>query len=469
MSERTMKPRHSLYFSHSWKPADVDINVTIWEAICDRCELLVDRNPDPNSKPSWYVNRLEEYIRRSDLFLAALPYRDSRVEDARYPDEKVRSSPWSLFEVRLAERARKPRFVVYDARTRFRPGTQETKTVRYLPYNLEDLEGGKQRYISEALADWLDEIDKVIPTRVFQPNQKATVLVPGGSDREQVVAAATRGLEEADFTQVAVIAGADTDVEVLKHLHESGLLVAELGSGPLWDVYGMAHALFVPTVRLLRAGPGAENSDVPIILRGHPGGYQEDLVRWTTFEELEREIASHAKAMRDTRHPITSRDDGLSHFQRVLSQGQLRHRVFISHNLDRREVIDAIVGRLRRQGVSVWEYGTDNRAGMNWPEKLDEELASATHVVAILADGYELSDACSMELDVLLANKQLVWLPFLYGGRTRHNPRLGNLKLHHEVLKASPDEAAEQVLGAVERGLTRSQADAPAEGAAPAG
>ena len=455
MTQQRGRPLHSLYFSHSWKPSDVDINVTIWDAICDRCELLVDRNPDPNSKPSWYVNRLEEYIRRSDLFLAALPYRSGKVEDAQYPDEKVRCSPWSLFEVRLAERARKPRFVVYDARTHFRPGTPESKTVRYLAYNLEDLEGSRRRYISEALADWLDEVDKLIPTRVFRPNQKATLLVPPSADREQVVATAKRGLEKADFIDVAVISAADTDVEVLNHLHGSGLLVAELGSGPLWDVYGMAHALFLPTIRMLRADGRVDGSDVPIILRGHPGGYQEDLVRWTTTAELEEAIAVHANAMRDTRHPITSREDGLSHFQRVLSQGTLRHQVLISHNLADRALIDAIVGRLTRQGVNVWEYGSANRSGVNWPEELQAQLASATHVVAIMADGYELSDACSMELDVLLARKDLVWLPFLHGGRTRHNPRLGALKLHHEPLRSEPEVAAEQVLGAVERGLTR--------------
>jgi TIR domain-containing protein len=456
MNKDTAPSRHSLYFSHSWKPSDVDINVTIWDAIGERCELLVDRNPDPTTKPPWYVNRLEEYIRRSDLFLAALPFRNSRVEDPRYPDEKVRCSPWSLFEVRLAERARKPRLVIYDSRTHFQPGTETSKQVRYLPYNLEDLRGNRGRYIRDELVDWLDEVDKVIPARTFRPNQKATLLVPEAADRDRIVEAATKGLEAADFIEVAIITATHTDVEVLNHLYASGLLVAELGSGPLWDAYGMAHALFLPTVRLMRSGDGY-GTEVPIILRGHPGGYQQDLVRWTTYEELQTEVARHAAAMRDTRHPIASFEEGRQHFQRVLSEGELHHRVFISHNLEDRALVEAVVGRLRRAGVNAWEYGTENRAGQNWRDKLAQELAEATHVVAILADGYELSDACNMELDVLLGRGDIVWLPFLYGGRKRHNPRLGRFSLHHESLSGDPEEAAGQVLRAVETGLTKAE------------
>jgi len=204
----------------------------------------------------------------------------------------------------------------------------------------------------------------------------------------------------------------------------------------------------------MRSGDGY-GAEVPIILRGHPGGYQQDLVQWTTYEELQAAVTGHAAAMRDTRHPITSRAEGRQHFQRVLSEGELHHRVFISHNLEDRALVEGVVGGLRLAGVNAWEYGTENRAGQNWRDKLAQELAGATHVVAILADGYELSDACNMELDVLLARRDVVWLPFLYGGRTRHNPRLGRLSLHHESLSGDPAEAARQVLRAVEAGLTK--------------
>jgi hypothetical protein len=204
----------------------------------------------------------------------------------------------------------------------------------------------------------------------------------------------------------------------------------------------------------MRDGDGY-GADVPIILRGHPGGYQQDLVRWTTYEELQAAVASHAAAMRDTRHPITSREDGRQHFQRVLSEGERHHRVFISHNLQDRALVEAVVGRLKRAGVNAWEYGTENRAGQNWRDKMAQELAEATHVVAIMADGYELSDACNTELDVLLARGDIVWLPFLHAGRKAHNPRLGRFNLHHESLSRDSEEAASQVLRAVEIGLTK--------------
>jgi hypothetical protein len=80
------------YLSHSWRDADRGLNLRIWEAIADRCCLLVDHRPSKGQSAPWYINRIEEYIRRSDLFVAVLAYRDGLPTPATGPDGQSRCS-----------------------------------------------------------------------------------------------------------------------------------------------------------------------------------------------------------------------------------------------------------------------------------------------------------------------------------------------------------------------------------------
>ena len=113
--------RFSLYFSHSWRPRDVNLNVNVWEALCSECELLVDAPEEPGADPPYYINRIEELLRRSDLFVSVLTFREPRDGDFTAADTKLRCSPYSLFEIRLAERADIPRLILYERSTGFRP------------------------------------------------------------------------------------------------------------------------------------------------------------------------------------------------------------------------------------------------------------------------------------------------------------------------------------------------------------
>jgi len=74
----------AVYFSQSWWPRDVDLNLRVWSEFAPTCELLVDEPEDPSADPPYYVSRIEELLRRADLFLAVLTYR---------PKESARCSP----------------------------------------------------------------------------------------------------------------------------------------------------------------------------------------------------------------------------------------------------------------------------------------------------------------------------------------------------------------------------------------
>ena len=100
--------RFAVYFSHSWRPNDVDLNVRVWEELAADCELLVDEPDEPGANPPYYINRIEELLQRADLFVSVLTHREPRAGDFTGEDANLRCSPYSLFEIRLAQRAGLP-------------------------------------------------------------------------------------------------------------------------------------------------------------------------------------------------------------------------------------------------------------------------------------------------------------------------------------------------------------------------
>ena len=97
------------------------------------------------------------------------------------------------------------------------------------------------------------------------------------------------------------------------------------------------------------------------------------------------------------------------------------------------------------------------KAGIDWRKALDDALDKTTHFVALLSDGYELSQTCVYEIERILGRGQDVTiLPFMAGGRAAPHPKLANL--HNTLLpgtdaEADADVVVKQVMEHLERGL----------------
>ena len=96
--------KFSLYLSHSWERSDIELNLWVWERLAPICDLLVDKPETQGENPPYYINRIEELLRRADAFVAILTYRANENKQGFSGDFALQCSPGSLFEVRLAER-----------------------------------------------------------------------------------------------------------------------------------------------------------------------------------------------------------------------------------------------------------------------------------------------------------------------------------------------------------------------------
>ncbi|MGC2110971.1 MAG: hypothetical protein WA655_15725, partial [Candidatus Korobacteraceae bacterium] len=125
------EPRFAVYLSHSWRPQDVDLNVQVWTTLAAQCEILVDDPQESGANPPYYINRIEELLRRGDLFVSILTYREPKPG----ADAQLRCSPYMLFEIRLAGRAEIPRLILYERKTGFRPPRNVRPWEAHVPFD----------------------------------------------------------------------------------------------------------------------------------------------------------------------------------------------------------------------------------------------------------------------------------------------------------------------------------------------
>jgi hypothetical protein len=266
----------AVYFSQSWRPRDVDLNVRVWNEISSACELLVDEPEDSSADPPYYINRIEELLRRSDLFLAVLTYRPQKTG--------LQCSPYMLFEIRLAERADMPRLVLYERKTGFRPPQNLRPWETYLPFERGDRESltdesAWEKTTLPRIRAWMQWSTLHRLPADYEQSTTATLLLDGKTDAGAVDA--VRSVLEQRYDRILESDPARQPSDnAIRNLREAGLVAAFDLTSPL---YAAVHLDGLPTIRMVC---GEAGSSVPWIVRSGPGGYEEDILYWTSSENL---------------------------------------------------------------------------------------------------------------------------------------------------------------------------------------
>jgi TIR domain len=440
------EPRFAVYLSHSWRPRDVDLNLLVWKTLAGDCEILVDAPEEPGANPPYYINRIEELLRRTDFFVSVLTYREpgDAHEEVDLP---LRCSPYMLFEIRLAERAEIPRLVLYERKTGFRPPQNLRSWEAYMPFD----RGGSERLpeqrqwatvVEPKIKQWSAwAIDHRRPISYEQPTSAVLLLDehrPG--ECQEIV---RHCLRQSGYDPVSLRPRDLRSSQALRLLREAGLAVADVGSQDpiLQELYAGVHVMGVPAIRMM--GEAGQERELPWILSGYPGGYQEDIVSWEDPEELPPLINPRIAAM--FRLSPALRDVEAEDY--LQSKRYSQFFVFLSHALKppHRALVDNIYTRLKQHHVTPFEYHQENVAGIDWKKALSEALQKTTHFVALLSPDYELSPTCTLELEEILARGEKVSiLPFMVAGRDKPNPKLSGM--HNRLLSGQDPEKDAQVV-----------------------
>ncbi len=456
----------SAYFSHSWKPAHLPLNLAIWERLSKHCHLLIDQpvQKTREQSPPWHISRLESLIRRSDVFIACVPAAGAASNDGRAGDWNVRCSPFLLFEIRLAERADLPRFILFDPKSLFRPAGPTGPHARYVPCQVSELaarfEHGNADYsMIDQLDEWLRWLDRNITPR-HNDHVLEWLCLLDGSERlgrnRGVIAEAIRSAGFDDPIDLSV--GFRHDAQLSQLFRTLSLLVVDVSAASTIGLHHFAHSLMVPCIRLHPRPDATTDSHLPAILRGHPAGYQLDTVRLEGGNSNSDELALRARSLVQDATPISDFEEGRYELQQ---RGYTKHLVFVSHDAkpNHRELVSEICKTCKSFGIDFWEYEERNRAGENWKNNLTQVLGTMTHFVALLSDTYEQSPSCMEEVRIANLRRDTVRiLPFLIGDRQRPNVDLrNNESAHHERLSndKSPAQNARSVVDDILKDIRR--------------
>jgi hypothetical protein len=423
----------AVYFSQSWRPRDVDLNVHVWSELSGDCELLVDEPEDPALDPPYYINRIEELLRRADLFLAVLTFRPR--------DTPPQCSPYMLFEIRLAERMDLPRLVLYERKTGFRPPQHPRLWECYVPFERgqrESLMDGSawEKTILPRVHTWTGWCARHRLPAGYEQSTAAALLVDNTADAGAVDA--VRPVLETHYDRILECdperQGSDA---AIRNLREAGLVAAFDLASPL---YAAAHVAGLPSIRMVRGEPG---TPLPWIVRFGAGGYEEDIVYWTSPDSLAAQVEPRVRAMFRL---STAKRDGKD-ITYLTSKRYRDFLVFVSHNLKPPDdlLVRRICDLLREHNVAIFEYNDHNRAGIEWRPAMEEALRKTTHFVALVGPTYDQSQTCTEEVEAVLARGPAVKiLPFKVLGRLTPHPRL---PVHNELLRSEdPEVNAEEVV-----------------------
>ncbi|MHC4117454.1 MAG: toll/interleukin-1 receptor domain-containing protein [Planctomycetota bacterium] len=443
------KALSATYFSHSWRSRDTDLNIRVWQELADYCELLVDVPEEVGPNPPYYINRIEELLRQSDLFICVLTDREEPAGDGQ-DDGALRCSAYSLFEIRLAERLDIPRLVLYERGTGFRSPRVSRPKEAYIAFNrgADELPDDRfwRRSVAPKIQEWLKRaIDHHEPAADEQFSLAVSLLPPGAPDSGAVRGHLEESLKNSGYEQVAVDAAFRTNMELFQLLRVTGLAIMDLGSDDAVakQLNCVVHTLGIPAIRMMRG-----EHELPWLFRGHPGGYQQDIVTWQDPAELPELIEPRANAMFGISHSLK----GDKAFHYLESKRYSQEFIFISHTLKppHRTLVERLYDILGDHYVKPFEYHMVNKAGIDWKVALNQQLRKTTVFVALLTEGYEVSEVCTYELEeIMKRGKEVKILPFMAAGRTQPHPKLGGL--HHRLLKGEDVDTdasvvAEQVM-----------------------
>jgi hypothetical protein len=447
--------KFGVYFSHSWRPRDVDLNMLVWEEIAKWCELLVDVPDKSGVEAPYYINRIEELLRRSDLFLCVLTHRDAPAGDGE-GDAALRCSAYSVFEIRLAERFDIPKLILYERKTGFRSPKWSRAGDAYIPFDRaapETVPDKRQwRSIAEEIRKWVQWMVEHLKPLIYEQSYVAVSLYPETApDYAEVIYSFRETLLAAGYEQIEPLASVSNNTSAFRILRQAGLVVAQLHTeDPISEqLCTVAHAKCIPAIRMRRGG-----ERLPWLLQGHPGGYQHDIVDWNKPADLAPLIKLRAESMFRISHAFSDEKARDYFYSRIFTGSY----VFISHTLKppHRELVEHIYNLLRRHHVQPFEYHMANPSGEDWQKALEKQLAKTTHFVALLTEGYEVSEVCTHEVEgILKRGNEVTILPFMAVGRAVPHPKLKHL--HHRLLegadcRANAQVVVEQILESLGRG-----------------
>jgi TIR domain len=376
--------RIPVYFSHSYRAEDRDINLFFWNLFWrNGFSFTVDPESETTSIP-----HLELMMRWSACYVAVVTH---RPEQPFY-----KSSPFIAYEYGLAVRAQKPRLVFVEAGV---PGQYYSEASVTFAFDRRRLKGKRDEF--EAQIRQLADKSRAFSNLGDRSRGPAGLMLPPTrayrETREvigKLVAAAGHGHREVGLQF-------DNAFQFALELDQCDFVVIDVGSRSVTSwIYPFLHGRFIPAVRLLYQGAGGGRREVASLdhddaLR-QAGVGDELFIRWSTPDELKVRLELHVQKLFQPREPFQSAKQGRDYFNNL---GRRQASIFISNAGPDNEFASHLVRVLNLENIRPFHYVYENPfdLGADWRDSLRARLRSTELFVPLLSQAYWASDWCTEE------------------------------------------------------------------------
>jgi hypothetical protein len=161
---------------------------------------------------------------------------------------------------------------------------------------------------------------------------------------------------------------------------------------------GYMHGRFNPMMRLLHDKKGDEDviGEHRCLHANIDKGYDSDLVRWRSVEDLLVKLDERLKVIRSEQYLVADEVKASRYFKRASLR---KEAVFLSYSGDDLDIAEKISAALKGKFQDVFDYkdGESIRPGKPWIEEIYLKLKRASVGVQLLSATYLASGHCQQE------------------------------------------------------------------------
>ncbi len=377
-----MSPRIAVYLSHSYRPEDRDINRHFWDRFWEAGFAFT---VDPKAPEQLSIPHLELMMQRSACFVAIVPYRADQ--------ERYRTSPYIVFEHRMAVRARKPLLVIVESQVAGHRFDVRRRSV----FSRDDPAGATEL---ERLIDELKEQSLAYARAPDHLLGSVGLVLPEGRTYNRAREAIRSVLEDAGYAVEAPEFDPTRAPDFAK-VDQHDFFVIDIRAHEMTS--GLYYR-FVPTIRLFHGNEDGCGASLPGLFRDdaleRAGGSVQNVLCWSSEEQLVDQLQPVVDKMQRPRREFRSHDEGIGYFQ---SLGRsLQGPVFISNAKRQNDVARHLSRALDLSNIAFFHYRYRNSIPMGtlWEGQLLQRLRASRLFVALITAEYWKSTLCRQEFQL---------------------------------------------------------------------
>ena len=398
--------RVPVYFSHSYRREDREVNDYFWRAFYDAGFSLT---VDP-ATPSLHTTRLELMMARSVGFATVVPFREA--------EERYQCSPFILYEYGLAAQAHQPLLVLRDRRVPPRyfraAGTLEVE------YDLAVLD--------RCSADLDHKLASFHAMTVGRNTEfrfrKGKVGIALAAREDPTTEGRRRFLEDAldkEGNEVVDLVARDGDPSRLAQTADScDFVIVDLDDPRTSRIADFLLGRGTPLLKLARRGT---SPIVPERLLGsaslrRAAAADELVTYWSDTDEFESRVRLQIREAAAIRTELIDLPTGHRYFR---SLGREARPVFISNADPANDLARDLTQALYLENIPFFHYRFQNPIGWGerWNDQLDRIVAASKVFIPLIDDSYWTREYCQKEYDIAVKLEKegsLTIVPMLLSG-----------------------------------------------------